>query len=142
MATNTIDVVWRRDLNFDGNQQDAVIKLASPLSPEDGAVSPKQLLLTALAGCTAMDVASLLPKMRVPFTSLVVRATGELTDEHPKVYSDIHVVYEVGSSPEYCDQIKRAVELSETKYCGVSAMLAKAARITYEIKCMGETCTV
>lgn len=137
MVTNEIQAEWTRDLCFKGHQQGATLDLCSSVAHEAGAVSPKQLLLTALAGCTGMDVASLLPKMKVPFTTLVVKVTGTLTDEHPKIYSTIHVTYEVGTSSEFASQVSRAVELSETKYCGVSAMLAKAATITYNIVYMG-----
>lgn len=84
-----------------------------------------------------MDVASLLPKLRVPFTSLRVRVTGELTSDHPKVYSTMHVVYEIGTTEEFRSQVEKAVDMSTTKYCGVSAMLEKASTITHEIVLLG-----
>jgi len=125
---------WQDGIDFIATQQSQQIQLASPESVRaQPGVSPKQLLLTALAGCTGMDVASLLTKMRVPYTSLAIRVSGELTEEHPKVYSHIHVVYEVGTTQEYAEKVERSVELSVTRYCGVSAMLAKAANITHEI---------
>ncbi len=134
MSTNTVHVEWKHDLVFDAHQQDQVYTLVSSTQNGDlPGISPKQMLLSALAGCTAMDLASLLPKMRVPFASLVVRVTGELTEDHPKIYKTIHVVYEVASPEENREAIVRAVELSTTKYCGVSAMLAKASEITHEI---------
>lgn len=112
-----------------------MIELTSSINHDKGgkAVSPKQLLLTALAGCTGMDVAALLPKMRVPFTSISIRVNGKLSEDHPKVYTHIHIIYEVGAAREFLPQIEKAVELSSTQYCGVSAMLRKAAQITNEI---------
>jgi len=95
------------------------------------------MLLTALAGCTGMDVASMLPKMRVPFTSLTVTVTGELTEDHPKVYTTMHVVYEVGAPETFRAQVEMAVEKSSSKYCGVSAMLGKASTISHEVVMLG-----
>lgn len=80
-----------------------------------------------------MDIASLLPKMRVPFTSISIRVNGTLSEEHPRVYTHIHVIYEVGAAKEFLPQIEKAVELSSSQYCGVSAMLRKAAEITSDI---------
>lgn len=139
MATNTVDVEWKQGLTFEAHQQDRTYTIVSSV-PGDGqpeGISPKQMLLTALAGCTGMDVASLLPKLRVPFTSLQVRVTGELTSDHPKVYSTMHVVYEIGTTEEFRSQVEKAVDMSTTKYCGVSAMLGKASTITHEIVLLG-----
>lgn len=139
MATNIVDVEWKQGLTFDAHQQDRTYTIVSSV-PGDGqpeGISPKQMLLTALAGCTGMDVASLLPKLRVPFTSLLVRVTGELTSDHPKVYSTMHVVYEIGTTEEFRSQVEKAVDMSTTKYCGVSAMLEKASTITHEIVLLG-----
>ncbi len=128
---------WETDMRFEAHQDNKVVPLESSGSTGTFGVSPKKLLLTALAGCTGMDVASLLPKMRVPFTSLTVRVEGELSEEHPKVYTEITVVYEVGTTEEYREQMERAVELSATKYCGVSAMLSAAAPIRHRIVFLG-----
>lgn len=139
MATNIVDVEWKQGLTFDAHQQEQTYTIVSSV-PGDGqpaGISPKQMLLTALAGCTGMDVASLLPKLRVPFTSMRVRVTGELTSDHPKVYSTMHVVYEIGASEEFRPQVEKAVDMSSTKYCGVSAMLGKASTITHEIVMLG-----
>lgn len=139
MATNIVDVEWKQGLTFEAHQQEQTYTIVSSV-PDDGqpkGISPKQMLLTALAGCTGMDVASLLPKLRVPFTSLRVRVTGELTSDHPKVYSTMHVVYEIGASEEFLPQVEKAVDMSSTKYCGVSAMLGKASTITHEIVMLG-----
>jgi putative redox protein len=137
MATHNIDVQWKSDLLFDAHQNNMTFPLASHESPLGTGASPKQLLLTSLAGCTAMDVASLLPKMRVPMTSLVVRVTGELTEEHPKVYTSMHMIYEVGTTEEYLPKVELAVQKSTEKYCGVHAMLGQLAKITHEIVLVG-----
>lgn len=137
MAVHNIDVQWKSDLLFDAHQNNMTFPLASHESPAGSGVSPKQLLLTSLAGCTAMDVASLLPKMRVPMTSLTVRVTGELTEDHPKVYTSMHMIYEVGTTEEYLPKVESAVQKSTEKYCGVHAMLGQVSKITHEIVLVG-----
>jgi len=136
MSQNHIHVDWSHDLAFVAHQEGRAFNIInSGRFDETGtAVSPKQLLLTSLAGCTGMDMASLLPKMRIPFTKLVIKVTGTLAEDHPKIYTDIHVIYQLDSPKEYLDKIEHAIELSETKYCGVSAMLNKAATITHEVQ--------
>ncbi len=99
---------------------------------------PKTLVLTALGGCTSMDVVSTLKKMRVDYTEFTVFVSGELNDATPKYYHKIHVIYEITGDNIPADKIKRAVELSEEKYCGVSFMLRKAAEITSEIRINGK----
>ncbi|MBI2793027.1 MAG: OsmC family protein [Ignavibacteria bacterium] len=132
---NSIHITWKHNLEFEAHQQGRTIELISSVNHDSSgkAVSPKQLLLTALAGCTGMDIASLLPKMRVPFTSITIRVNGTLSEEHPRVYTHIHVIYEVGAAKEFLPQIEKAVELSSSQYCGVSAMLRKAAEISSDI---------
>lgn len=134
--SNTIDVEWVEELHFVAHQQGREIMLDASKDTLRG-VGPKQLLLTALAGCTAMDVASLLPKMRVPFTTLKVTVHGDVTEDHPVVYKSMHIVYDVGTTKEYRPQVERAVQKSTETYCGVHAMLGKAATITHEIRLSG-----
>jgi len=95
---------------------------------------PKKLMLTALAGCTAMDVISLLKKMRVEPDAFNVRVDGALTDEHPKYYKSMHIIYEFKGDNLPLDKLQKAIELSQEKYCGVSALYQKAIKVTYEIK--------
>ena len=95
--------------------------------------SPMELLLQSLAGCTAMDVVSILQKKRQALTSFQVRVEGERADEHPKVYTKIHLKYNVNGREISEKAVTDAIELSRTKYCSVSAMLAETAEITYEV---------
>ena len=100
----------------------------------DTSVRPAELLLVGLGGCTAMDVISILRKMRVPFEDLEVEVNAEQAEEHPKVLTKIELVYRVtGDVPE--DKLEKAISLSQERYCSVSAMLGKTAQIThrYEI---------
>ena len=91
--------------------------------------SPKALLLSGLAGCSGIDVVEMLNKMRVPFTNLEITVQSEQTEEHPKVFKDIYIEYRLTAEATYEDKIKRAVDLSLEKYCGVAAMLRKNSTI-------------
>jgi putative redox protein len=95
--------------------------------------SPMELVLIALCGCTAADVVGILRKKREPFTSLEVRAAAERADGYPAVYSSIHLTYRI-SGPVSQKAMEDAVKLSKDKYCSVSAMLQKTAKITYTIE--------
>ena len=91
---------------------------------------PLELLLIGLAGCSAMDVVSILQKKRQPFTGLQVKVTAERADEHPRVYTRIHMEYVVTGQGVEPQAVERAIELSQTKYCPAAAMLSKAVEIT------------
>jgi putative redox protein len=95
---------------------------------------PKPLLMASLAGCTGMDVVSILKKMKVELSSFNVRVEGTISDEHPKLFTAIHLIYEFTGTDLPFNKIKHAIELSQEKYCGVSATLKKAIPVTYEIK--------
>jgi putative redox protein len=94
---------------------------------------PKGLMLTALAGCTAMDVISILRKMKIEPDSFSVETDADLTDDHPKVFKSIRIVYRLRGKGIERSKVEKAVELSQEKYCGVSAMLKMVAPIDYEI---------
>jgi len=109
------------------------IVLDHVLPGEEGRESgprPLELLLIGLAGCSAMDVVSILQKKRQPFTGLQVKVTAERADEHPRVYTHIHLEYVVTGQGVEPQAVERAIELSQTKYCPAAAMLSKAVEIT------------
>jgi putative redox protein len=97
-------------------------------------MNPKKMILGALCGCSGIDVVEILNKMKVPFTSLSIEASAEQTDTVPKVFSVIHMTYKADVSEAHLDQLKRAVSLSQEKYCGVSAMIAKTCPIHYTVE--------
>ncbi len=100
---------------------------------EKTASTPMELVLVALCGCTASDVVGILRKKREPFTGIEVRAKAERADSHPAVYSSIHLTYTVRGAVSK-KAMEDAVRLSKDKYCSVSAMLEKTAKITYTIE--------
>lgn len=100
----------------------------------DSGMSPKKMMLASLCGCSGIDVVDILNKMKVQFSQLVITAEAEQTDEQPKVFKSIDMVYSCKVEKENEDKLKRAVSLSHEKYCGVSAMLAKHCSINYTIQ--------
>jgi putative redox protein len=100
--------------------------------------SPKALLLTGLAACSGIDVVDILEKMRVPFSRLVIDAETEQTEDYPKVFKDIHLVYRIATDEANREKIIKAINLSMEKYCGVAAMLKKNSRIDYTLAISNE----
>lgn len=99
----------------------------------EGAPSPKKLMLSALAGCTGIDVVSILQKMKVDFTEFSIEIEASLTEEHPKIYDNVSIVYSINVTDSDKPKVERAVQLSKEKYCGVSAMFGHFAKIKWEI---------
>jgi len=100
---------------------------------EKTASTPMELVLIALCGCTASDVVGILRKKREPFTSLVVTASGERASGYPAIFTEINLVYRVAGRVSR-KAVEDAVKLSKEKYCSVSAMLEKTAKITSQIE--------
>ena len=98
------------------------------------ATRPKELVLLALGGCTGSDVAAILQKKRVPVQSLEIRLSAEEAAEHPQVFTSIHVEVVVSGDDMRAADVARAIELSETKYCSVGAMLRGSVPITYSYR--------
>ena len=127
-------VTWTSGMAFEAEQEGQRIPIDVP--GPDGTcrgVRPKGLLLAGLGGCTGMDVVSILEKMRVPFEGLAVEVSADQSEDHPKVFTAIRVIYRFKGRDLPMDKLERAVQLSQEKYCGVSAMLGKTAAITTEI---------
>jgi putative redox protein len=95
---------------------------------------PKELLLIALGGCTASDVVAILKKKRVPLEGFEVHLTGNVREEHPQVFTDIHIEYVFYGEGINPADIERAIELSTTKYCSVSAMLRPSVNLTHSYR--------
>lgn len=127
----TTETTWKGELLFEATQ-DAYGKITMD-GNRTAAMSPKALLLAGLSGCSAVDVVEILHKMRVPFESLTVSASADQTEEHPRVFTDISLVYRLKAAPDHKEKIVKAIELSLEKYCGVAAMLRKNSAIKYEL---------
>jgi putative redox protein len=120
--------VWKGGEAFESKYNNAPIEI-------DGSkgFSPKALLLSGLAACSGIDVVMVLEKMRVPFSNLLMEVETEQTDTHPRVFKDIQIHYHITSEETNREKIRKAIELSLDKYCGVAAMLQKNSSINYTL---------
>lgn len=116
------------------NGHKLVLDAAKEFGGEDLGYRPKPLVMAALAGCTGMDVVSILKKMRVEYDGLEIKVEGDVADEHPKTYTALKVIYEFKGKELPMEKLEKAVALSEETYCGVWAMYKKAVPVTYEIR--------
>ncbi len=132
---NNIECKWLGGMAFESdiNSHKIILDAEIEVGGENKGAAPKKLLLAGLAGCTGMDVISILKKMRVEPTYFNVSVDGELTEEHPKIYNRIHLVYTFKGENLPIDKIEKAINLSQERYCGVTAMLLKSSEITHEI---------
>lgn len=90
---------------------------------------PKRLMLASLAGCTGIDIVSILEKMKVTFSDLSIDTEGTLSEEHPKIYTHVKIIFTIKIAEADRPKMEKAVHLSEDKYCGVMAMFKKFAEM-------------
>lgn len=133
---NEVSMNWKGNMSFEGevNGHKLMLDADSAAGGEDKGPRPKPLMLLALAGCTGMDVVSILKKMRVDLDDFNVKVSADLTKEHPMVYSTMHIIYEFKGKNLDPEKINKAVNLSQERYCGVSAMYKEFLKLTHEIK--------
>jgi putative redox protein len=136
MSTHNIYVEWTgQETALVGHNPDGPTVIMD--SNKEKGTSPMVLLLHAEAGCTALDIISLLDKMRQPLTGLKIEVEGIKGEgEYPRIWEKIHVRYILSGAIDP-EKAHKAVELSLEKYCSVSAMLSKAAEITHEVVLLG-----
>jgi len=133
---DSVKVNWKKGMAFEAEIDG--FKLMMDAKKEHGGTNagppPKPLTMVALAGCTGMDVVSILAKMRVELQDFSVVVNGELTDEHPKYFTGMHIIYQFKGKDLPLDKLQKAIDLSQERYCGVSVSYRKAMKITYEIQ--------
>ncbi len=130
------NITWVQDMQFvaSGDSGHAIVMDSSPdVGGHDTAARPMEVLLMGLLGCTAMDVISILKKKRQPVQGFKIFATGERSAEHPKKYTKIHLEY-VAYGDVDPKALARAIELSETTYCGAIATVRGVAEVTYSYR--------
>ena len=135
MKADTISVSLIDGLAFRGevNGFEIVLDAEERVGGKNRGPRPKPLMQLSLAGCTAMDVISILYKMRVQVDDFKVHVDGELTEEHPKHYTKMHLTYEFTGSDLPYEKLEKAVKLSQDRYCGVSYVYKKVMELTFEI---------
>ncbi len=128
MKTTTI---WKHDHAFESRLEKNVFHIDG--NRKEGP-NPKALLLSAIAACSGIDVVDILQKMRVSFSDLTIDVETEQTTELPRVFKDIWVTYKIKTDYSNEEKVRKAIDLSLEKYCGVSAMLRKNSPINYKLE--------
>lgn len=136
-----VKVTHIKGMHFEGEGQ-SKIRTQIDSSVTNGGTgigsSPMELLLMAVAGCSGMDIVSILEKMRVSYQRFEINVQGDRATEHPRVFTDLEISYrfwgEGLEEEKVTAQIRRAIELSMEKYCSVANMIDKVANLTYKIE--------
>jgi putative redox protein len=133
---HSVDLSWTDNVAFEAEMDGH--KITIDAGEESGGNNlgprPKKLMLTALAGCTGIDVIMILKKMKVVPEAFNVIVEADVTEEHPKHYTKMKVIYQFKGKDLPLDKLEKAVRLSEEKYCGVTAVYKKAMNMELEIR--------
>lgn len=135
MAHNTVTTVWKENMVFESDNPsgETLFMDAPDEGIENKGLRPKALMLSSLAGCSGLDVVSLLKKMRAEVNDFKMVVHGELTEEHPRYYHKVVVEYHFYGNDLQEDKINKAVKLSVDQYCGVMEMFRQFAKVTTEV---------
>ena len=139
MAQHEIETQWMGKIQFNSLVNGHTIIMDAPerVGGEDHGPIPKPFVLTALSGCTGMDIITILRKAQKEVKDLNIKVTGELSKQQPIEYVAIHVIYDFNGDKAFKDAAMDAVNVSQNKYCGVSHMLRKALPVTWEVNYNG-----
>lgn len=131
----SISLDWLNNMAFETelNGHKIYLDADEPTGGNNLGPRPKALMMVSLAGCTGMDVVSILKKMRVDYDGLNIRVEGDLSEEHPKKYLGMKVIFTFKGKNLPLDKIQKAVDLSKERYCGVSANYSVAFPVAHEI---------
>ena len=133
---HSVDMAWFDEMAFEANMDGHKVILDANVEAggRDLGPRPKKMMLAALAGCTGVDVIMILKKMKVVPEAFNVMVEADVTGEHPMHYSKMKVIYQFKGKNLPLDKLEKAVQLSETKYCGVTAVYKKAMEMETEIR--------
>ncbi len=133
--THEIEAQWMGKMQFNALVNGHTIVMDAPerVGGEDHGPIPKPFILSALSGCTGMDVIAILRKADKQVTNFNIKVSGEISKTPPIEYIAVHLVYEFEGSEENKEAALRAVTDSQEKYCGVSHMLKKILPVTWEV---------
>jgi putative redox protein len=133
---NIVKTTWKGKMQFESTNEGGNLNIDAneEVGGEGKGYRPKSLMLTALAGCSGLDIVSLLKKMRAEVKDFNIDVEGELTEEHPKYYHKVKMTFKFYGKDFKKDKIEKAVKLSEERYCGVMAMFKKFAEVKTAIQ--------
>lgn len=134
-TSHSVSTVFNQGMAFTAhiNNHDVLMDTTAADGGLDSGPSPKRLMLAALAGCTGVDIVSILNKMKVPFSNFSIDINAALTEEHPKIYHQVKITYKIKLAEADKSKMQKAVVLSQEKYCGVYAMFKAFATMETEI---------
>lgn len=135
MKTHLVTTVFNDHMAFTADINGHLVKMDTTAEDggEDSGPSPKKLMLASLAGCTGIDIVSILNKMKVQFSDFTIGVHAALSAEHPQVYNHVKITYKIKLTEEDKSKMIKAVNLSTEKYCGVYAMFKTFAKMDTEI---------
>ena len=136
MVKNLVTTKWTQKSQFETDNPSGYKFTMFDKSQDNGDVvgfAPKALMLSSLAGCSGLDVVSLLKKMHAEVADFKIDVTAELTEDHPRFYQKVKVDYHFTDHDLHPKKIQKAVNLSVTKYCGVMEMFRQFAEVEIEI---------
>lgn len=135
MDTHTINTAFTAGMQFKASLNGHEVIMDA--GPEDGGndtgTSPKKMMLAALAGCTGIDIVTILNKMKVPFSAFSISVEAQLTEAHPRIYDHVKLTYTIQVAEADKVKMEKAVILSQDKYCGVSAMFKEFADLRWTV---------
>lgn len=126
---------WKGGMQFDSlvNGHTLTLDAHEEFGGKDLGPTPKPLILTALSGCTGMDVVAMLRNRKIELDEFNLEVSGNLTEKHPKEYTDMHVIYRIKGNEADEKRTLRAIQASQTKICGVASLLKKAIPVTWSV---------
>lgn len=135
MTTHTVNTVFNQHMSFTADIDGHKVNMDDPSdeNSDNSGPSPKRLMLASLAGCTGIDIVSILNKMKVPFSDFSINVHAALTNDHPKTYNLVKITYKIKLAEEDKPKMIKAMNLSIEKYCGVFAMFKTFAKMDAEI---------
>ncbi len=135
MSTHQVTTKWLEGMAFEATNPGGNIRMNDDAKTEgyNEGLRPKAMMLASLGGCTGMDIASLIPKMKIELDTFNIEVEGDLTDEHPKYYHTVRVHYNFFGKNLDKKKLQKIVDLSTEKYCGVLAMFRKFAKIDIQV---------
>lgn len=135
MTTHLVQTTFNHHMSFTASINNHQVKMDSTADDggEDSGPSPKRLMLASLAGCTGIDIVSILNKMKVAFSDFTIGVHAALSGDHPRIYNHVKITYKIKLAEEDKSKMIKAVSLSTEKYCGVFAMFKSFAKMDTEI---------
>ncbi len=136
MKKNTVKTLWKGDMTFEASNPggNIIMDASKEIGGNNNGLRPKAMMLASLAGCSGIDIAMLIKKMKIQIATFDIEVEGQLTEVHPQFYNKVHCIFNFYGTNLNEVKLKKIVNLSVDKYCGVMEMFRQFAEITIDIK--------